>query len=521
MPNRQLLRRWDRLSRDEIRRLQGLALSHFLRRKVAPYSSYYRDRFREAGVDVARIHSLEDLSQLPFTSKADLLSSPQHPERARDFVLIPDREALKRQPSVILRGLLQGRKTVSAALASEYRPVFLTSTTGRSAQPIPFLYTHHDMDNLSTAGRRLVDVMGATPEQRLINMFPYAPHLAFWQTHYATLAFNVFTLSTGGGKVMGTAGNIRSMRSVNPDAIIGMPTFLYHVLTAAREEGIRLPKLSTLVLGGEKVPQGMRRKLKELAIALGAVSDLSVVATYGFTEAKVAWGECPHPLDGDASGYHLYPDLGLFEVIDPASGKAVGDNEPGELVYTPLHARGSVVLRYRTGDFIDGGLTYEPCPHCGRRCPRLVGQISRQSEVRELQFDKLKGTLVDFNELEHVLDDAEHVGSWQLELRKVNDDPHELDEVILHVERTAGADEAALKEALIERLVAHTELRPNAVHFHSVQEMRKRQGVGEELKERRVVDNRPRDGQPPPPRDASQREGVLRSLLRRRQRSHA
>ena len=37
--------------------------------------------------------------------------------------------------------------------------------------------------------------------------------------------------------------------------------------------------------------------------------------------------------------------------------------------------------------------------------PRLVGRISRRSDVREMQFDKIKGTLVDFNELEHVLDD--------------------------------------------------------------------------------------------------------------------
>ena len=57
--------------------------------------------------------------------------------------------------------------------------------------------------------------------------------------------------------------------------------------------------------------------------------------------------------------------------------------------------------------------------------PRLVGQISRSSEIREMNLDKIKGTLVDFNELEHVLDDAPHVGAWQVELRKVHDDPLE------------------------------------------------------------------------------------------------
>ena len=62
-------------------------------------------------------------------------------------------------------------------------------------------------------------------------------------------------------------------------------------------------------------------------------------------------------------------------------------------------------------------------PHCGRVMPRLLGKISRRSDVREVQFDKIKGTLVDFNELEHLLDDMQMIGSWQIELRKAHNDP--------------------------------------------------------------------------------------------------
>ena len=43
-------------------------------------------------------------------------------------------------------------------------------------------------------------------------------------------------------------------------------------------------------------------------------------ATYGFTEAKMAWAECPFPVDETPSGYHLYPDQGILEVIDPKTG---------------------------------------------------------------------------------------------------------------------------------------------------------------------------------------------------------
>ena len=106
-------------------------------------------------------------------------------------------------------------------------------------------------------------------------------------------------------------------------------------------------------------------------------------------------------------------------------------------------------------------------------------------------FDKIKGTLVDFNELEHVLDDAPHIGAWQVELRKINNDPHELDELILHVQRLNGADEAQLARDLSERCATHLEIHPNRILFHNAGEIRRLQGVGMLLKEEKLVDHRP------------------------------
>jgi len=42
-------------------------------------------------------------------------------------------------------------------------------------------------------------------------------------------------LSTGGGKAMGTDGNIKAISKIQPDSIISMPTFLYHVLQQAAD----------------------------------------------------------------------------------------------------------------------------------------------------------------------------------------------------------------------------------------------------------------------------------------------
>jgi phenylacetate-coenzyme A ligase PaaK-like adenylate-forming protein len=272
-----------------------------------------------------------------------------------------------------------------------------------------------------------------------------------------------------------------------------MPTFVYHVLRAAVEEGVRCAKLCKIVLGGEKAPDGMRRRLRALAAELGAPK-ADVLPTYGFTEAKMAWPQCPCADPAESSGYHLSPDLGIVEIIDPTTGEQAPDGEPGEVVWTPLEARGSVVLRYRTGDIVSGGIVYEKCPHCGRNMPRLAGEISRTSEVKEMRLDKLKGTLVDFNRLEHVLDNCEEVATWQLEIRKVNDDPLELDELILHAQKADGLAEEAVRSVLNERFAAETETHPNAILFHSEDELRRMQGVGAQLKEQRVVDHRPKAG---------------------------
>lgn len=486
---------WQRLPEATIRTLQAERLHRWLRDTVLPFSAHYRELFRQLKLTAADFRSLDDLRRLPFTSKADLLNTPDNPQKARDFLLVPDRNVLSRRPSTILRALLRGRKAVADGFENEFRPIFLTSTTGRSADPVPFLYTNHDLANLQLAGERVFGVCGARREDKLLNMFPYAPHLAFWLTHYGSTAFGVFTASTGGGKVMGTEGQLRFLRKIRPDVLIGIPTFVYHVLHQAADEGVRCENLRRIVLGGEKVPDGMRLKLRNLALELGA-REIDVVTTYGFTEAKMAFAECPVPVDQTPSGYHLYPDLGVVEVVDPKTGDPVPNGQPGEIVFTPLDSRGTVVLRYRTGDYIDGGLTYEACPHCGRQMPRLAGKISRSSAFKEVQLDKIKGTLVDFNELEHVLDDAPNVGAWQIELRKLHDDPLEVDELVLHVQKTNGADDDHLIHELRTRLMTHCEITPNRIEFHDAERMRDLQGVGVQLKEQKLVDHRPKNSVP-------------------------
>ncbi len=473
---------WATTSRDEIHHRQDALLRRFLKHRVVPFTAWYGKLFKELGIEAGDIRGTEDLKRLPFTSKRNL-------ENPRDFVIIPDEQVLRHQWSTLRHALTHGPAATKLALEEELRPILLTSTTGRSATPVPFLYTKHDIHNLETCGVRLMEICQSDPSWRHVNAFPFAPHLAFWLAHHAGTGFNTFMLSTGGGKTMGTEGNLRLITKIEADAIIAMPTFLYHLLQQAAAENLRWPKLKRLVLGGEKVPAGMRRKLRALCGQLGA-EDVAIMSTYGFTEAKMAWSECHAPAGATPTGFHVYPDLTYLEIVDPETGERVPDGHPGEIVCTPLDARGTVVLRYRTGDLIEGGLTYEPCPNCGRTCPRLLGKISRVSDIHRLNIGKLKGALVDFNALENVLDDTEGLGAWQIELRKRNDDPLETDQILVHAVPSNGGDPAMLRKKIIDRFRTTVEFAPNEIQFHSWDEIRRMQGVGKELKEQKVVDHR-------------------------------
>ena len=484
-----LTRHWDELDRKSLEAMQVKQFRSYLRRRVLPFSKHYGQVFRDHGITPEKFRTIRDLDSVPFTYKEDLLPTEENPGKGRDFVIIPDQQVLARQPQIISQSLLKGRRRVKEVLNREFRPIFMTSTTGRSSAPIPFLYTEHDLNNLAVSGSRIVEIGEAKSDDRVLNMFPYAPHLAYWQVFYATMAKNIFCLGTGGGKVTGTEGNIQLIKKIKPTVLIGMPTFLYHVLNQALEEGETLTDIRLIMLGGEKVASGTRRKLGDLCARLGS-PNVKTVATYGFTEAKMAWLECPFEPGEQSGGYHLYPDLGIIEIVDPETGEIRPEGHGGEVVFTPLDSRGTVVLRYRTGDIIEGGIVYEPCPHCGRRAPRLLGKISRCSDRRTIQLQKIKGTLVDFNVLEHLLDDMAEVGSWQLEIRKVNDDPLELDELILHVSKRGVISDEVLAHDINTRFAKTTEISPNRIRFYTPEELRKRHKVGHVLKDEKILDAR-------------------------------
>ena len=124
--------------------------------------------------------------------------------------------------------------------------------------------------------------------------------------------------------------NVRSILKVKPQFLIGVPSYVYHILKTAREQNLDLNFLNRIALGAGRVPRGFKLKLSKLLTEMGA-SDVKVFGTYGFTEARSAWAECSTDIDV-SSGYHTYPDKEVFEIIDPDTLEVKGDGEDGEII---------------------------------------------------------------------------------------------------------------------------------------------------------------------------------------------
>ena len=103
-----------------------------------------------------------------------------------------------------------------ADFESEFRPIFMTFTTGRSAEPTPFLFTPA-RDRQSGEPQRGEWLKFAPRVAKIVcsTRFPFAPHLAFWLAHYAgTERLRDDSAQFGGGKVMGTEGKFRHIRKI-------------------------------------------------------------------------------------------------------------------------------------------------------------------------------------------------------------------------------------------------------------------------------------------------------------------
>jgi phenylacetate-coenzyme A ligase PaaK-like adenylate-forming protein len=141
-----------------------------------------------------------------------------------------------------------------------------------------------------------------------------------------------------------------------------------------------------------------------------------------------------------------------MEVVDD-EGYPRPEGEEGLLAISHLNARGTVLVRYLVGDVT--ALRRDACPSCGRFGERLVTQPRRKGELV-----KIKGMLVNLDQIQHALTGHPSIHEYQIVITRVDpSDRLSMDELQLKIAPTAGAPETLAAE-LMDQVKAATAVRP-------------------------------------------------------------
>ncbi|MCA1840133.1 MAG: hypothetical protein LC723_07370, partial [Actinobacteria bacterium] len=208
------------------------------------------------------------------------------------------------------------------------------------------------------------------------------------------------------------------------------------ILESAADIGI--PTLTTLILGPQPLGAVLRKRIDETATA-----GVRIISTYGFAEGRALWAECAQGAGKADAGYHVSPDVQMFESISPRTLAPARRGEAGEVVFTGLDQRGTALVRYRPGDVSMNGIVIGRCPYCGRTVERILGPMRRANNLVELQVGGTETLAVD---VETIADALAHpaLKAWQVEIAKSDGDPHGADEVFVLIDPVGGQDAGSL-----------------------------------------------------------------------------
>ncbi len=469
---------WSKISKmpaPAIKKLQNELLTKMLNEELAARHPYYRELFKEKNINPADIRGVEDLSKLPFTEKKDIIAPEGKPFYPKKFVLEPPAEDEKKGKK---KGFALFGKKDTGPEPSDYYFFSLYFTAGRTAKPVPIEYTLYDLENLKEAGMRAFDILELTRDDTVINAFTYAPNAYFWQTFYSTIGIGSTALQTGGGKVLGMEKILKAMDSMEAPVLFVAPGYARFALQTLEHFGFSAANLEKIVIGIDYAPQSAVERIAKLMESVGAKEN-NVQRMYFVSEAKSGWAEC-----APGFGYHTNPDHILIEIIDPESGEVLGEGEKGEVVVTHLDTRGTVFLRFRTGDIATGGITTEPCPNCKRTVPRIMGDIERSHLYLELQ-GKEGPVQFNANQLREKMFANEDVLLWYAEISHSDSG----DEIKVVVKGTSGSDEDVLLKTLQQDLQAESKV-PLSVETSTLDAVANHIGLEKYTTEQTIFDNR-------------------------------
>ena len=420
--------------RDIIKKFQENELQKMLA-YVNEKSTFYKQMFMSEKIDPLKIKTLEDLSYIPVTLKEDL---QLHNE---DFFCV-----------------------------EKSKIVDYITTSGTLSDPTTFAMTDKDLDRL--AYNEAISFTCAGGYQGEI----YQLMTTIDKRFMAGLAY-FLGIRMMGGSVIRVGNGIPELqwdtiKRIQPQAIICVPSFILRIIKYAEEHGIdyKNSSIKKAVCIGENLREDdfslnlLGKKIKEKW-------NIDLYSTYASTEMSTTFCECEA-----GHGGHHHPELIICELLDD-DNNPVPECEAGELTVTTLGVEGMPLLRFKTGDI--ARFHYEPCS-CGRTTMRISPIIGRKN-----QMIKFKGTTLYPASIFDVLDNVDYVENYIVE---VSSNDIGTDEVTVIVGSVANEKEELIKD-LKDRFRARLRVAPDIV-FDDIDKIRKIQYPESKRKPVKFIDKR-------------------------------
>jgi len=309
---------------------------------LAEKSPYYQQLFKTAGINWQTIQTVEDLVQIPVTTKNDLHHFND------DFLCVPRQKV-----------------------------VDYVTTSGTLGDPVTFALTDADLERLAYNEALSFAVAGCGAG----DVFQLMTTLD--RRFMAGMAYFLGARKMGAGVVRVGSGMPElqwdSIMRIKPTAIVAVPSFLVKLIEFANANGIdykNSPVKKAICIGEPLRNQDF--SLNTLGQMITDEWPIELYTTYASTEMSTAFTECSHGVGG-----HHHPELIIVELLND-SDLPVSDGEEGEVTITTLGVEGMPLLRFKTGDLCRAHR--EPCA-CGRTTLRLSPVLGRKQ-----QMIKFKGT---------------------------------------------------------------------------------------------------------------------------------
>jgi len=292
-------------TRSEIEQYQLQRLNQLLV-KILPTNNFYREKL---GADNLQLNDLSELTNLPFTTKHELISN-----------------------------LSDSNSTANRSYAAE-QYVRFHRTSGTTGSPLVILDTATDWQWWIDTWQYVLDAAGITEQDRAFLAFSFGPFIGFWSAHDAIVARGAMSIPGGG---LRSLARLELIESSGATLLFSTPTYALHLAEVAKNQGINLRNntVTKIIVAGE--PGGSVAAIRtRIEDAWGATlfdhAGASEIGPWGFTSV-------------DRTGIHVCEAEFIAEFMNVETNLPAKAGELSELVLTTLGRFGCPVIRYRTGD---------------------------------------------------------------------------------------------------------------------------------------------------------------------------